>query len=374
MSPLFAIFKKEFLQLHRDPRLIGFIVMMPMVMLILFGLALKLEPADVRMAMVDKEHSFFSNQIKTQIWSEGYFKLYEVEEEKDLLDEIRSGRAKAGLYIPGTFTEELVENNQPHIKLYVDGTMPSLATAMDNNAGVITSNEVQQDMYFTDPDDPSVVIPEEPFVMDIEILYNPDKYEPWYFLPGVVGILIMQISLILTSIAVVREKETNTYEQLIVSPLSRTGFVLGKTLPYLTIAFIDFYFILGLGWWLFDLPAPSSHLLLFLLAALYVFGLIAMGLAVSTVSQTQQQAIFLSIFFLIPSVLLSGFVFPLEAIPAYIRPVSYLLPFTYFAEAIRGLLLKGNSFYELILDYAALAGFALFFTLVSLIRFRKTLD
>ncbi len=374
MNQVIAIFRKEFLQLRRDPRLIVFIIMMPVVFLILFGLVLKLEPANLRMAFVDQEHSFFSNEVRTNIWSEGYFQLYEVNSKKDLIEEIRTGRAKAGLFIPNTFTSELTENQQPHLTMFVDGTMPSLATSMESNATVITSNDTQQLMYFTNPDAENVVIPEEPFILDFEVLFNPEKYEPWFFLPGVVGVLIMQIALILTSIAIVREKETNTLEQLLVSPISKLGFVLGKTLPYLTIAFIDFYFILGLGWWVFDLPWPVSHLLLLLLVTVFVFGLIALGLAISTVSQTQQQAVFLAIFFLLPSILLSGFIFPLEAMPFYIRPLSYLLPFTYFVEAIRGILLKGNSFSELFVNFAAFSGFAVAFTLVSIVRFRKTID
>lgn len=141
------------------------------------------------------------------------------------------------------------------------------------------------------------------------------------------------------------------------------------------IAFIDFYVVLLLGAWLFGLPFPlASQAPLFLLAFAYVAGLIALGVAISTFSQTQQQAIFLSIFFLIPSILLSGFIFPVEAMPNYIQPISWLLPFTYFVEVVRGLLLKGNTFSDLAGDYMALLGFALVFTWMSIARFRKYLD
>jgi ABC-2 type transport system permease protein len=373
MNRLIALVKKEFLQLWRDPRLIGFVVMAPVIFLILFGLALKLEPQNVKMAFVDQDASFFSHLIKTNIWNEGYFQLYPVADERTIVSEIRDGKARAGLFIGKEFSAELVENAQPLVKMYVDGTMPSLATAMDNNAGAITDDKVTNDMYFLDADAENVVIAPDPFVLDLEILFNPDKKETWFFLPGVVGVLIMQVALILTSTAVVREKENNTLEQMIVSPITRTQFILGKILPYVLIAFADFYFILVLGWLLFDLPSASSQLLLFMLAFVYVAGLIALGLAISTASQTQQQAMFLSIFILVPSILLSGFVFPIEAMPSYIRPVAYLLPFTYFVEIIRGILLKGNSFFALASDYAALSAFAAVFTLVSIRRFQKTL-
>jgi len=375
MKLILAMAKKEFLQLRRDPRLIGFILFFPVLLMILFGLALKLEPENVRMAYVDNDQSLFSNLIKTSIWSEGYFTLYEVHDEAAIIRDIQLGKARAGLFISSTFSAALFENSQPSVQMYVDGTMPSLATAMDNNKHSITDDSVTNDMYFLDPDADNVVIPPDPFVLDVEVLFNPDKKETWFFLPGVVGVLIMQVSLILTATAVVREKENNTLEQLIASPLSKTGFIAGKILPYVIIAFIDFYLILLLGAWLFDLPFPATNQgPLFLLALAYVAGLIALGVAISTISQTQQQAIFLSIFFLIPSILLSGFIFPVEAMPGYIQPVSWLLPFTYFVEIIRGLLLKGNSMSDLVVDYLALLGFATVFTWLSIVRFRKYLD
>jgi ABC-2 type transport system permease protein len=375
MKLILAMTKKEFLQLRRDPRLVGFILFFPVLLMILFGLALKLEPENVRMAYVDNDQSLFSDLIKTNIWSEGYFMLYEVADETAIVRDIQLGRARAGLYIPDNFSAILIENKQPTVQMYVDGTMPSLATAMDNNKHAITDDAVTNDMYFLDPDEENVVVAADPFLLDVEVLFNPDKRETWFFLPGVVGVLVMQVSLILTATAVVREKEYRTLEQLLASPLTKTSFIIGKILPYVIIAFIDFYIVLLLGAWLFGLPFPlASQVPLFLLALAYVAGLIALGVAISTFSQTQQQAIFLSIFFLIPSILLSGFIFPVEAMPNYIQPISWLLPFTYFVEVIRGLLLKGNAFSDLAGNYMVLLGFALVFTWMSIVRFRKYLD
>ena len=374
MKLILALIRKEFIQLRRDPRLLGFIIVMPIVLTTLFGIALKLEPDNVKMAYVDNDPSVFSNLIKTNIWNEGYFKLYEVADVAEIKNEIRLGRARAGLYIPKNFSAELIENNQPSVTLFIDGTMPSLATAMDNNSSAITDEAVTTDMYFSDPDEPAVVIAQDPFHLDVKILFNPDKIETWFFLPGVVGILIMQVALILTSTTVVREREGNTLEQLLVSPMTRSQFIAGKIIPYVIISLIDFYAILGFSWMVFDLPAPNSHVVLFLLAVTYLAALISMGLAISTISQTQQQAIFISIFVLIPSILLSGFIFPVEAMPSYIQPVAYIIPFTYFVEIIRGILLKGNSFIELMPHFFALCGFAVFFTLFSIFRFRKTLS
>lgn len=373
MRLILALVRKEFIQLYRDPRLVGFIIVMPIILTTLFGFALKLEPDNVKMAYVDDDPSYFSNLIKTNIWNEGYFKLYPVDDVAAIRNEIRLGNARAGLHIPKKFTADLTDNEQPAVTLFIDGTMPSLATAMDNNSSVITDDTVTADMYFSDPDEPAVVIAQDPFTLDVETLFNPDKVETWFFLPGVVGILIMQVALILTSTTVVRERESNTLEQLLVTPMSKTQFILGKIIPYIVISLIDFYAILIFSWLVFDLPSPNSHAGLFMLAITYLAALIAMGLAISTISQTQQQAIFISIFVLIPSILLSGFIFPIEAMPSYIQPVAYLIPFTFFVDIIRGILLKGNLLNELLPQYLALCGFSIAFTVFSIMRFRKTL-
>ncbi len=370
---LFSIMKKEVLQLRRDPRLIAFIINMPLLMILTFAFALKLEPDNVKMAYVDNDQSVFSNLIKTNIWNEGYFHLVKVANKDAIIEAIRNGDALAGLYIDKSFSSQLIENQQPVVQMYVDGTMPSLVTAMDNNAGVITSSSVTNDMYFLDEGDENTVIAPEPFTLDVDILFNPAKKETWFFLPGVIGILIMQVALILTGTSLVREKENNTLEQLIVSPISKLEFVLGKIFPYVVLCFIEFYFILVVCWYFFDVPLPSSQFALFMLAFIYVFGLIALGLMISVVSQTQQQAMFVSVFILIPSILLSGFIFPIESMPSWIRPVAYILPFTYFVDIIRGLLIKHTEIIYLLNSYLALFGFSLVFVVTSLIKFKKSL-
>jgi len=251
--------------------------------------------------------------------------------------------------------------------------MPSLTTAMKYQSGSATDEGVTADMYFLDPDAANVVIAPDPFIMDTEVLFNPDEKETWFFLPGVIGVLIMQIALILTGISVVREREKRTLEQLLVTPMSKPVFIIGKLLPYVIIGLLDFYFILGVGWLLFELPAPSSHALLFVLALLFVSCMIALGLLISLIVKTQQQAMFIAIFIIVPSILLSGFIFPLEAIPASVRAISYAIPFTYFVEIIRGLLIKQTLPVDLLGAYTALAGFTALFVIVSMLKFRRTL-
>ncbi len=372
MSILTTIAKKEFMQLKSEPRLIGFLIFMPVMMLVLFGYALKLEPKNVAMAYVDADKSFFSNLIKTNLWSDGYFQLYEVDSKEDIIEDIRSGKAKAGLYIDKSFSKELTDNAQPHVEFFVDGTMPSLATSMKNNSSAIDDATVTNDMYFLDEDAQNVVIPEDPFVIDTTVLFNKDEKETWFFLPSIIGVLIMQISLILAGISFVREKESNTLEQLLVAPISKAELIIAKILPYSIIGLFEFYFILALGHYLFTLPLPTSaYLPLVLLSIVYVASMISLGLFISVISQTQQQAMFIAIFIIIPSILLSGMIFPIDAMPEFIQPVAYIFPLTYFNEIIRGVLIKETLLSDLSVDYLALVGFSLLFAVASILKFKK---
>lgn len=369
-----AIAKKELLQLQKDPRLIALIIIMPLLMLVLFGYALKLEPKNVNMAYVDNDRSFFSNLIKTGLWSDGYFNLIEVNTTQQMTALIRNNHASAGMVIDANFSKLLTENAQPHIHFYVDGTMPSLTTAMKYHSKSATGDDVTNDMYFSDEDSDNVVIAKEPFIMDTTTLFNPDDKETWFFLPGVIGVLIMQVALILTGTSVVREREKQTLEQLFVTPMSKSSFVLGKIVPYIIIAMLDFYLILLFGWWLFALPLPTSWGLLLVLSFLFVSVMIALGLLISLVTKTQQQAMFIAIFIIVPSMLLSGFIFPLDAIPAFIRPFSAVIPFTYFIEIIRSVLIKQSDLSAILTDFMALAGFLVLFIGASIFKFKKVLE
>ncbi len=291
---------------------------------------------------------------------------------EDIIEDIRSGKAEAGLYIQKTFSKELTDNAQPHVNFFVDGTMPSLATSMKNNSGAIDDSAVTNDMYFLDEDSENVVIPEDPFVIDTTVLFNKDEKETWFFLPSIIGVLIMQISLILAGISLVREKESNTLEQLLVAPISKTELIIAKILPYSIIGLFEFYFILALGHYLFTLPLPTSaYFPLVLLSIVYVGAMISLGLFISVISQTQQQAMFIAIFIIIPSILLSGMIFPIDAMPQFIKPIAYIFPLTYFNEIIRGVLIKETLLIDLSVDYLALIGFNFFFAVASIVKFKK---
>jgi len=246
---------------------------------------------------------------------------------------------------------------------------------MKNNSYAINDSTVTNNMYFLDEDADNVLIAPDPFIIDTKVLFNEEELETWFFLPSVIGVLIMQISLILTGISVVKEKENNTLEQLLVSPISKTELIIAKLLPYSIIGLFEFYFILALSYVIFHLPlALSAFIPLILLSIVYISAMMAVGLFISIISQSQQQAMFIAIFIIIPSVLLSGMIFPIEAMPSFIQPIAYIFPLTYFNEIIRGVLIKETHFIDLSIDYLALLGFTLLFSIASIVKFKKYID
>jgi ABC-2 type transport system permease protein len=372
-SGLVPVFWKELIEIRRDPRLVVFIFAFPVVLLVLFGYALRLQIDNVTLAVFDEDHQLPSMLVTDRFAAEGYLVPVEVESLETMQRWIDEGKASAGLHIPKDFSAQLIENEQPTLRFYIDGSLPTIALAVDNESGTIQQNDFKQTLYFSDPDEPEKEFAEDPFVFEVVTLYNPDLIDVWFFLPAIIGLLVMQVGLILTSTAVVREKEAGTLEQLIVTPVSRLGFVLGKVGPYAAIAFLDFNLIVGVGHLVFGVPVAGSNALLLASALLFIPAIVSLGLVISTFADTQQQAIFLSVFVLLPSVLLSGFIFPVEAIPIAIRPLSYILPLTYFLEIIRGIMIKGIGLEELAIPFAALVIFTAIFVTACVARFQKTL-
>jgi ABC-2 type transport system permease protein len=374
LSGLVPVFRKELIEIRRDPRLLVFIFAFPLLLLILFGYALRLQLDNVTLAVFDEDRQLPSLLVKDRFASEGYLMPVEVDSLETMRRWIDTGKARAGLHIPKDFSAQLIENEQPTLRFYIDGSLPTLALAIDSESGTIQQSDFERTLYFSDPDAPAVVFAEDPFKFEVETLYNPDLIDVWFFLPAIIGLLVMQVGLILTSTAVVREKEAGTLEQLIVTPVSRLGFIVGKVGPYAVIAFLDFNLIVVVGNLLFGVPIAGSSVLLLVSALLFIPAILSLGLVISTFAATQQQAIFLSVFILLPSVLLSGFIFPVEAIPIAIRPLSYLLPLTYFLEIIRGIMIKGIGFTELAIPFAALVVFTVVFMAACVVRFQKTLS
>jgi ABC-2 type transport system permease protein len=372
MKALWAMMRKEFLHISRDPQLIGFVLGLPVLLLILFGYALRLKVDNMAVAVVDQDHNFFSTSVKDHLQRDGQFRIVEVDSEATIRKMLQSGTARLGLIIPSGFAQRLTDTQQTDFPLFVDGTMPTLAQAALYGARVLTSDEAMEDLKFDDPEHPAPPMRKPPIRIAQHILFNPELRDSDFFLPGTIGIVIMIVVLVLSA-GLVREKEQATIEQLLVTPISRLALIAGKMIPYGIIAGLDFIVVSLLAQLVFALPLRDSLLPVTALALLFILALLALGALISTLSQTQLQANFMAVFVIVPSILMSGFVFPIEAIPGWLQPVAWSLPMTYFVEAIRGLTLKGTSVLDHLRDFIVLAGFMLGFTGLSLLRFRKTL-
>jgi drug efflux transport system permease protein len=372
MRSLWAMIRKEFLHIGRDPQLIGFVLGLPVLLLILFGYALRLKVDHMAVAVWDQEKSFFSVEVKDQLVKDGQFNVIEVSSEATIRKMLQDGTARLGLVIPKGFSQRLANNQQTDFPLFVDGTMPTLAQAALYGARVLTSDEAMKDLQFEDPDHPGPPLRKPPIKIEQNILFNPELRDSDFFLPGTIGIVIMLVVLTLST-GLVKEKEQQTIEQLLATPITRFSLITGKMIPYGLIAAFDFLIALVLAKFVFTLPFRGSLLAIALLAGLFILSLLALGALISTLSQTQLQASFMVVFVIVPSVLMSGFVFPIEAIPRWLQPVAWSLPMTYFVEAIRGFTLKGTSLIDQGRDFLVLFGFMAGFTILSLARFRKTL-
>lgn len=368
------VMRKEWIHIKRDPRFLIIIIAAPILLLTLFGYALRLQPRNIVMTVLDEDRSFFSMTVKDKLVDEGSFVLIESDKKEALEDSLMRGEAKASLHIPGDFSAKIADGTPGELTLYVDGTMPSLAIAAQYGATALTSDEFTKRFVLEDPDAPPKTYAARPVKINRKVLFNPDLRDQNFFIPGIIGILIMHITLVLTSVALVREREYRTFEQLIVTPVGRLPLILGKIAPYAIIAFLDFLVITLMGHIIFEVPILGSTLLLVLLAILYIVGFLSLGMLLSTLAQTQAQAIFFGLFIIIPSILLSGFVFPIEAMPRVLQPIPSVIPLTYFLTIARGVMLKGAGMDILFKDFLALLAFSILFIMISAARFKKTME
>ncbi len=372
MRALKAMIRKEFIHMRRDPQLIRFVLGIPVLLLLLFGYALRLRVDNLTAAVWDQDQNFFSVQVKDRLQRDGTLRVVEVSSEKAIRDMLRSGQARLGLIIPKGFARQLNDHKQTTFPLFVDGTMPTLAQAAMQAVGTLTSDNATDALLVDDPENPAPPPRPAPIKIDQVVLFNPDLRDSDFFLPGTIGIVIMLVVLTLSA-GLVREKEQQTIEQLVATPIPRSALIAGKMIPYAIVAAVDFVVVAAVARFVFALPFRGSWLALALLAACFIVALLALGSLISTVSETQIQASFLGVFVLVPSVLMSGFVFPIEAMPRWLQPVAWSLPMTYFVDGVRALTLKAAPITELKRDFLALIAFMIVFSALSLAGFRKQL-
>lgn len=376
MNIILNIIKKEFLQFKRDPKMFALILIMPVVQLIFLGYAANMDVVNVPTVIFDQDQTETSRQFLKKFSGSGYFEFVEqAVNYKTLQSKIEKGDAILGLVIPIDFEKKILRNETVSLQAIFDGS--------DGNKASITAGYLQRIVG-----DYSIELINNTIAKtgrsgslistvssETRAWYNPELTTRIYMVPGIVGLLLSIITLILTSLAIVKEKEIGTLEQIIVTPIKPYQLIIGKLIPFAILGFIAVVIVLIAMRFIFDIPIRGSIAFLFFSTFVYIISTLGLGLFVSTISKTQQQAMMLAIFvILLPMVFLSGFAFPIENMPPIIQGITFIIPLRYFMTIMRGIILKGVGFQELWGELLVLFGMGVLVLTLSSIRFRKRLD
>ncbi|WP_326907377.1 ABC transporter permease [Sedimentibacter sp. MB31-C6] len=365
-----AIIKKEFSQIKRDKRTIAIIIMMPIMELLLFGYAASTSVDHIPTVVLNNDIGIESRELLDGFTNSQYFDLdYHVNSMKDVEEYLDNGYAKAGIVIPSEFSKDIKKGKTAQIQLIVDGTDPTTAQTILSSAGGVVQSmsvDITQETYKTN-------MP-QPLDLRSRVWYNPDMSSIYFNIPGLIGVILQTVTLMLTSFSIVRERERGTMEQLIVTPITKMELMVGKIIPYVIIGFVDIVLAIALSVFWFRVPIAGSITLLLLFSVIFLFGALGVGLLISTISKSQLQAMQLSMFMIMPNILLSGYMFPREAMPSVINGLSTILPLTYFIKVLRGIILKGNGFMALYQEFIILVMFGIIFLIFATIKFKKKID
>lgn len=374
-SRLMALMRKEFTQILRDPRTLAIAIAMPIVQLFLLGYAATSEVRNLPIAVLDRDRSPASRALLDAYRAADYFQIaYDVDSEDELRELVDRGKVGVALIIPPAYGSQLATGGRAEIAFILDGSDPSVAsTAL--STGQLIAQDYATDIQLERFDRAGIRLPAGlPIEVRTQVWYNPDMEDSYFMVPGVAGMVLYALTSILTASAVVRERERGTIEQLIVTPIRPWELMLGKLLPYSILALINTLEVLLIGTLWFGVPIRGSLVLVFLLSALFLITSLAIGLLASTVANTQQEAILTVFISLLPSIFLSGFFFPIAAMPKVLQWISYAVPLRYYLTIIRSLLLKGTGVIELQGEIIALFIFGTTLMALATLRFRKRLD
>ena len=372
---LFSLVRKEFIQIVRDPRTLAMTFMMPVVMLFLLGYAATNDVRNIDLAVFDQDQSPGSRRLIEAYKVADYFRLSRVvSSEEEMRDLIDNNSVRAGLIIPPGYGRAINGWRSAEVAFLLDGSDPTVATTALAAATMI--GQAQSTRIMTERLEKRGMNDALRFPIDVrtQVLYNPGLVNAYFMVPAMIGMILQYLTTMLTATSIVRERERGTIEQLIVTPLRSWELMLGKLTPYVLLAFLDTIEVLVIGVLVFKVPITGSTMLLMLLTGLFLVTTLGIGLLISTVANTQQEAMITTMFTILPSIFLSGFFFPLAAMPTWLQAVSYLIPLRYFLIIARGIVIKGVGVSALWPEVFALVIFAVVVMGTAVLRFRKSLD
>jgi len=374
-SRLRSLIRKEFIQIFRDPRTLALILIIPVMQLFLLGYSATNDVRNVPMAVYDQDRGPAARSLLDAFRAADYFRLdYEVGSEVQLRALIDEGLARVGLIIPPDYSDRVRGNGSAEVAFVLDGSDPTVASTALSSAQMIVQNHSTQITTERLVRQGRSGVLDSPVRISAQVWYNPDLVSAYFMIPGVIGMILYALTSILTATAIVRERERGTIEQLIVTPIRPWELVVGKILPYVILAFIMMIEVLALGHYWFDVPVRGDLGLILGVSGLFLLTSLGIGLLASTFANTQQEAMLIVWMLLLPSIFLSGFFFPLEAMPKVLQWISYAMPLRYYLVVIRSLLLKDVGLAAIQSDVISLAIFGVVLMTAASMRFRKRLD
>lgn len=381
MNGFLAIFLKEFAHIRREPTTIFFTFIVPALQLIIFGFAIKTTIENIPLVVFDLDGRQESRRLVEALVASRTFRVQDrVLDSDGFRRAITSGRAKASLLIPADYSERLLRREQAHVQMLIDGSDSQVATTAMNTTNLVISTlslgraRAVGEAVQVGParnQRGEVAMPIEP---SVRLLFNPDLESSHFFVPGLIAIILQLVLVFLTSFSIVKEREQGTLEQLFVTPVGRAGLMLGKLTPYAIMAFGELLIVLVLMMAIFGVPIHGSLGLLIGLSCLFIVTALGLGLLISTLAASQLQAMQFAFLIMLPSVLLSGFMFPRTEMPLPLYLIGFVIPVTYFIEILRGVILRASDLNDLLPSVAGLAACCIAILGISLARFRKQLD
>lgn len=368
MKQFIGFVKKEFIHIFRDPRTLIVLFGMPVVQLLLFGYVITNEIKDASIGILDLSKDEVTKQLSSKILSSGYFKLdANVNSVSNIHQAFREGKIKEVIVFEQGFGQKLEKEGKAHVQIIADASDPNSANLLSNYTEAIIRD--YSNSYMSQKNKTFFISSE------VRMLYNPEMKGAYMFVPGLIAMLLMLISALLTSISITREKELGTMEILLASPLKPLVVIIGKVMPYLLLSFIDACLIILLGNLVFDVPVNGSVIFLLGESILFILMALSLGILISSIAKTQQTAMMVSLLALmLPTILLSGFVFPIENMPVILQWLCQIMPPKYFITIVRTIMLKGGGIIELWSETLVIAGMTLFFILVSVKKYKIRLE
>lgn len=363
MNRFLSFILKEMRHIIRDKRSLAILFLMPIIQLLIFGFAMTNELKNVDIAVLDNANDEYSAGLIQKLGSTSYFNIVQdLKSETEIYPILRKGEVREVVVIEQRFGRNLEKYGKGEVQLIIDAMDPNYGEMLNNYTSSIIADFTRE----LNPEMAQTAI----ITTQVKMQYNPQLHSSYMFIPGLMALILTLISAFMTSISITKEKELGTMEILLVSPLNPAQIILGKVIPYVLLSILNVIIILAASLFIFGIPIIGSLSLLMLISFIYICLALCLGILISTVTNSQQVAMMLSLVgLMLPTILLSGFIFPLESLPLFLQGFAKIIPASWFVHAVKGIMLKGSGFQELLPDFTVLCGMTIFFVVLSIKKF-----